>query len=196
LIARLRNLEDAAAWREFEASYRPFIRKVGADAGVSRETLADLVQDVLLTIVRMIPRFAYDPDRGRFRSWLARIVRTRSSDLARKSRRELLLESRLRRRFFEGTFRPSGMDEGSIRTTALAAALRIVRTGSRDETWQCFQRHILGREPAADVAQSLGISVNAVYLNSMRTMRRVQAECLRVVDQGQRHESGGMSISH
>ncbi|OAI52362.1 hypothetical protein AYO47_06300 [Planctomyces sp. SCGC AG-212-M04] len=194
LIARLRNLEDADAWREFQESYQPFIRRVGVDAGASRETLGDLVQVVLLTIVRVIPRFAYDPDRGRFRSWLARVVRSRCSDLARKNRRDVEVVSQ----FCEQSFmqhRPEHVDDESQPEAELRAAMAIVRGSARPSTWQCFQQHILDHRPAVEVAQELGVSVNAVYLNSARTLKRVEAECRRLLDQGQGHESRTVSLN-
>ena len=193
LIARLRNLDDAAAWREFEASYRPFIRQVGVDAGVPRESLADIAQDVLLTVVRVIPRFAYDPARGRFRSWLSRIVRSRCCDLSRRRRREARLKTQVAEWGLPGS-KLSGECDSLPGLEVLCAAMAVVRSSARPQTWTCFEQHVLQGRPAADVAPDVGTTVNAVYLNSMRMMNRVEAECRRVQDQGQGHESKAVSI--
>jgi RNA polymerase sigma-70 factor (ECF subfamily) len=193
LIARLRNLEDAAAWREFEASYRPFIRRVGVDAGVPKETLADMAQDVLLTVVRVIPRFAYDPSRGRFRSWLARIVRSRCCDLSRRRRRDARLKTQLAEWVLPGA-KISEERDSAPHEEALRAAIDVARSTARPQTWDCFEQHVLKGRPAAEVASEVGTTVNAVYLNSMRMMNRVEAECRRLQDQGQGHESKAVSI--
>jgi RNA polymerase sigma-70 factor (ECF subfamily) len=195
LIARLRDLNDAAAWREFEAGYRPFIRQVGVDAGATREALPDLVQDVLLTVVRVIPGFAYDPSRGRFRSWLARIVRSRWGDLARRSRRDANLkllagEGPLRRR------KPSDGDDCGPATEAIQAAIGMLRATVRVQTWRCFELHVLHGRPAADVARELETSVNAVYVNSMRLMKRVEIEARRILDPGRGHETRPVSAGN
>jgi len=182
LIARLRNLDDETAWREFEASYRPFIRQVGMDAGLPRETLADMAQDVLLTVVRVIPRFVYDPRRGQFRSWLAKIVRSRCSDLARRRRRDAELQSRLADRpWSKGSDGP----ESDPAVPEIDAAIEVLRKASRPETWACFEQHVLHGRPAAEVAREVGTTVNAVYLNSMRIVNRVGRECRRHPGQGQ-----------
>jgi RNA polymerase sigma-70 factor, ECF subfamily len=191
LILRLRNLDDVAAWREFAAGYGPFIRRVGFEAGTSSESLPDLVQDVLLTVVRVIPRFAYDPSRGRFRSWLARIVRSRSGDLARKTKRDAALKSRLsddplRRRSFD-------IEESRSGTGVLQAAVELVRATARPQTWSCFEKHVLQGERAADVANELKTTLNAVYLNSARLMKRVEFEAHRILEQGQGHEARTLS---
>jgi RNA polymerase sigma factor (sigma-70 family) len=194
LIARLRNLNDAEAWREFQSSYRPFIRQVGIDAGVRGETLADLVQDVWLTVVRVIPRFAYDPSRGRFRSWLARIVRSRCSDLARKKKRDASLKAQLSSRPVVWPSASDGQDRHPSAVT-LRAALDVVRGTTRPRTWRCFEQHVLQSRPAHDVAREAGTTVNAVYLNSMRVMNRVEGECRRRLDEGQGHESRTVSVN-
>jgi RNA polymerase sigma factor (sigma-70 family) len=194
LIARLRDLKDDAAWREFEASYQPFIRQVGVAAGVARETLADMVQDVLLTVVRVIPGFAYDPARGRFRSWLARIVRSRCNDLARRNRRDAALRARL----FDlplAWVEHSEIKQCGSAVDALRTALEVLRRTTRPRSWQCFEQHVLHQRRAADVAQELGATVNAVYLNSARIMTRVEVECRRLLDERQGDESRTVSIN-
>jgi hypothetical protein len=59
----------------------------------------------------------------------------------------------------------------------LAFALERVRGRSRPTTWACFERHLLERRPSAQVAGELGISANAVQVNSSRVLDRVRKFC-------------------
>ena len=185
LIARLRDTADVAAWGEFVTHYDPFIRRVSSAAGVPRHAVMDIVQEVLLTVVRTIPRFQYDPARGRFRAWLARVVRSRSVDWTRRERRETSTRPAVDQ---------SSAKEGDIVETAESSheaavrqGLMAVRASSRLLTWQCFERHVLDGQPAADVAQELGLSENAVFLNSMRLTRRVETESRRALERSVGH---------
>ena len=60
---------------------------LGARAGLAGDEAADLVQEVLVVLVKKMPEFAYDPDRS-FRGWLRKIAlnkwreRCRHSDAA------------------------------------------------------------------------------------------------------------------
>ena len=54
--------------------------------------------------------------------------------------------------------------------------------GGHPRTWACFERHILGHEPAADVARDLGLTVNAVYVNSSNVLSRVRAKCFECLE--------------
>ncbi len=190
LIARIRDRTDDAAWREFMVSYQPFIRRIGADAGVPPGTLADMTQDVFLTVVRQLPQFVYDPARGRFRAWLARVVRSRCCDLSRRRRRELAA-----RRAHTPVDRDGGRgfsgEQADIETLQLALAR--VRSWVRPTTWQCFERHVLEGRRAADVAREIGVSENAVYLNSMRVFRRIEAECAMPTMPEPRNETTSLS---
>ena len=185
LIARLRDSDDAMAWREFVTRYEPFICRIGTASGVPGHALADMAQDVLLTVVRVIPRFAYDPSRGRFRAWLARVVRSRCSDWLRRREREAVGQAVLARGCVASGDEPDG--DSCSRKTALEQGLQIVRDSTRPSTWECFQKHAVEGLPAAQVAIDLGVSVTSVYLNSMRLMRRVEQESRRIFEGERAH---------
>ncbi len=70
LLARLRTDSDPQGWSRLVALYSPWILTWVRRAGVHSHDADDVVQDVLGELVRAIPTFQYDPDRGHFRSWL------------------------------------------------------------------------------------------------------------------------------
>ena len=57
-----------------------------------------------------------------------------------------------------------------------------VQAAVETRTWQCFAEHLLGSRRAADVADELGLTANAVYVNSSRVLDRLRVQC-RIYDE-------------
>src|SRR5271155_891581 len=87
LILRLPRMEDAEAWREFVAIYEPFVHRFARRNGFQDADARELVQNVLLAVVKAVDRWRTDPERARFRSWLFTIARNQFLDLLRKKKR-------------------------------------------------------------------------------------------------------------
>jgi RNA polymerase sigma-70 factor (ECF subfamily) len=49
-------------------------------------------------------------------------------------------------------------------------------------TWQAFLRHVQDGEPAGQVAEALGLSLNAVLLARSRVLKRLRQEAAGLVD--------------
>ena len=70
LIARLVDIGDHEAWREFAELYDPFIYRQARRLGLQHADARELVQEVLISVSKAIRKFEIDPARGRFRTWL------------------------------------------------------------------------------------------------------------------------------
>ena len=64
--------EKSMAWDAFFTAYVPLIRLHGKDCGIKDEYLDDLVQDVMISVIKISKKFQYDPCKGRFRDFLKR----------------------------------------------------------------------------------------------------------------------------
>jgi len=84
LLLRWAEGIDPEAWQEFSDRYGGLIRRVLAERGVQPSDRDDIAQDVLISLVKAMPGFEYDPARGRFRSYLKTVV---IRALARRHRR-------------------------------------------------------------------------------------------------------------
>jgi RNA polymerase sigma-70 factor, ECF subfamily len=73
LLERLRRPGEEAAWGRFVTLYTPLLFFWARRLGCHDADAADLVQDVLLHLLRKLPEFAYDPNRS-FRGWLRTVV--------------------------------------------------------------------------------------------------------------------------
>jgi RNA polymerase sigma factor (sigma-70 family) len=74
LIARIKDQQDERSWEDFAHYYKNYLTAVIVNMGVNRSECDDITQHVLLTVWQEIPSFDYQSDRGKFRSWLARIA--------------------------------------------------------------------------------------------------------------------------
>ncbi len=75
LLSRVRNPADEAAWREFDARYGEMIVRYGRRCGLQHADAEDIRQIVMVRLSRALPTFNYSPLRGKFRSFVGRIVR-------------------------------------------------------------------------------------------------------------------------
>jgi RNA polymerase sigma-70 factor (ECF subfamily) len=174
LLIRLRRPGDSVAWDRFARLYTPLIYGWGRRAGLQSTDAADLVQDVLTTLIRKLPEFQYEKGRS-FRAWLRTVTLNKWRDAARR---------RASRPADRGgpvidVAEPSDEDtptETEYRAQLVARALEIMQADFQPTTWRaCWELVVVGR-PAADIARDLGISANAVYLAKGRVLRHLRKE--------------------
>ena len=73
LLERLRQPFDAEAWSRFVSLYTPMIYSWACRARLQEQDALDLVQEVFVILLRVLPTFSYDRDRS-FRRWLRTVT--------------------------------------------------------------------------------------------------------------------------
>jgi DNA-directed RNA polymerase specialized sigma24 family protein len=73
----------AESWERFYQICDSLIRCYARAFNVPRADLTDLVQEVWTELVKTLRDFHYDRQRGRFSSWLYRVVQSKAIDLLR-----------------------------------------------------------------------------------------------------------------
>ncbi|MBL4886417.1 MAG: sigma-70 family RNA polymerase sigma factor [Planctomycetaceae bacterium] len=74
LLIKLRKTSNEAAWTDFVAVYYPLIKRVCLRHGLKEIDAEDVCQNVFRDLHIYLPKFQYDPQKGRFRSWLIKSV--------------------------------------------------------------------------------------------------------------------------
>src|SRR6516164_6778524 len=77
LLARLKNWEDQASWREFFDTYWRLIYSVAIKSGLNDAEAQDVVRDTVLSVAKKIPELNCDPSAGSFKIWLLKFTRWR-----------------------------------------------------------------------------------------------------------------------
>jgi RNA polymerase sigma-70 factor (ECF subfamily) len=181
LLRRVRDPADADGWRQFVALYQPLLQAYVRRRGVSGPDADDVVQDVLARLLRALPEFELDRERGRFRTWLWRLTHNILADRARRRHRRDRAE---RARAEPEVLGPLPEDEepdadwrALHRRRVLEFARDQVRARCRPRTWACFEGYVLRGRPAAEVAAELGVTSNVVAVNSSRVLARLRDYC-------------------
>jgi RNA polymerase sigma-70 factor (ECF subfamily) len=174
LLERVRDSSDHPAWGEFVELYAPLVFRFARGRGAVEADAADVCQEVMRVVARVMPDFEYDPERGSFRSWLYTVTRRQ---LARHFRRE----ARGRRievpeEGGDGGFREAW--DAEWRRHLLDRAVRRVKGQVGEGQWQAFWRTAVLEEDPAEVGRDLGMSREAVYMARSRISGRMR-EALR-----------------
>ena len=180
LLERLTGEPTDDDWRRLDELYRPLLRAWIGRAGVPASDVDDLVQDVLSVVVRRIGGFERRRQ-GAFRAWLRTILANEVRDYFRdqKYRPVATGDSDFLRRLDELESPDSALsrlwDREHDRHVA-ASLMQRVQGDFDPSTWQAFCRHALEGEPAAQVAEALGLSLNSVLLAKSRVLKRMRQE--------------------
>ena len=183
LLDRLRTLDGHTAWQEFYRLYWGAIlcyaRKLGLDEHAAQEVL----QETMVALMRILPGFAYDRRKGRFRNFLLTIVHRKSLAALRRTRRER--DSRAPWAESEHTIGDdaAGSDreadaeaKTAWREALVGEAMRELKAdpGLEAHTFAVFEAYVLEKKPATALAAEFGLKINAVYQIKDRLLRRIE----------------------
>ena len=143
LLERLRHPADDAAWDRFVRLYAPLLFHWARGVGLHGPDAADLVQDVLIVLVRKLPDFHYDP-RKSFRAWLRTVTLNKWRERLRRTRAEATEGAEA----LDSLACPDSMsvfEETEYRRELVRQALNVLRGEFPDRTWQAFWRIRRGR---------------------------------------------------
>jgi RNA polymerase sigma-70 factor (ECF subfamily) len=186
LLERLAGSPDGDDWRRLDDLYRPLLHNWVARAGVPASDVDDLVQDVLVVVIREIAEFERRR-KGAFRAWMRTILanRVRAHVRDRNYQPTASGGSDFLRRLDELESPESALsklwDREHDRHVA-ASLMQRVQGDFDPVTWQAFQRHALEGEPAAQVAKALDLSLNSVLLAKSRVLKRMRQELAGLVE--------------
>lgn len=173
LLRRLCTREDRDAWDRFVGLYTPLVRRWASRLQVTGPDVDELTQEVLTALVRAIPEFRYDSG-GRFRGWLWTITKNKRREMLRRRVPEGLCDADLDNLLVEDPV--EAVDAREYQQYLVGRALTLMRAEFEATTWQAFLETAMNARSAADVAQSLGLTTDAVYAAKSRVLRRLRQE--------------------
>jgi RNA polymerase sigma-70 factor (ECF subfamily) len=181
LLLRVRDPDDHQSWGEFTRLYQPLLVAYVRKQGLREHDADDVVQEILISLVRALPRFELDHAKGRFRTFLWQVTNNAVIDWLRKQRRktdkECPFDEQMAALQKAAAQEPDEAWVLEARRRVLAVALAHVREQTQEKTWTCFEEHLLKHRPAEEVARELGMTANAVYVNACRVLAKVRDKC-------------------
>jgi len=188
LLGRLRADNADHAWREFFDAYWGAILRYARKLGLSEAQAEEVLQETMVALMRLLPRFVYDRRKGRFRNFLLTIVHRKSlATLQRAARNREVRWHEAMDLAPPGTSREEPGADGEAkarwRDSLMEEAIRRLRAAPRlgENSFEVFEAYVLQGEPAAEVARKFGLSENAVYQVRNRLLRRLRIEVARLM---------------
>jgi RNA polymerase sigma-70 factor (ECF subfamily) len=185
LLERVRKTDAHDAWKLFYEQYWAVILGYARKLGLNEHQAEEVLQETMVALMRQLPEFQYDRNRGKFRNFLLTIVHRKSLAALRRARRE-----RDTKVPWE-TVQHEQPDEAPARLTAemlerwqesvLEAVLQQLARDERigTDTLAVFRAYVIEGLPASEVAARFGLKENAVYQIKNRLSRRVQEKVER-----------------
>lgn len=157
---------NEAAWVRFFALYTPAIRRFVEWNDKTHEP-DDVIQDVYLKLVEILRTGTYQPDKARFRTFLATLIRRHLISLYRKDQarggdRNFSLDELVE----EPTVSPTQGDaldrQWAEAKHAAAVEHVLTKTAMSQRNKQVYRAHVLEGRSADEVAATFGITKNLV----------------------------------
>src|SRR5262245_52382681 len=179
LLVRIRDASDGEGWSQFVEIYAPLVYGFVRRHGLQDADAADGTQDVLRAVARSARGLNYDPARGSFRGWLFTIVRNELSDFFKRSRKPGHGSGDTAEQDRINALPDSAIDVSTLwdqehERRLFAWAAERVQTEVQDSTWRAFWMTAVDGRSGKEVAESLGLTVAAVYLAKSRVMARLK----------------------
>jgi RNA polymerase sigma-70 factor (ECF subfamily) len=176
-LARARN-DDA--WEQIVLLYSPLVYRWCRRKGVAEADSLDIGQEVFRSVYASLDSFERARTGHSFRAWLKTITANKIIDHHRARNRQPAAAG--------GTDANEFLDQASAdlarhddeqsedeseRILILRRCLDVVRGEFEPRTWDAFWKVVIEENEPAEVARSLGISRNAVYLAKSRVLSRL-----------------------
>jgi len=173
LLVRLAEDVDRSTWLEFFDRYGALIHGYARNRGCQAVDADDVVQDVLMALMKAMPNFEYDPKRGRFRGYLRTVTWRAVSAKARQNRDATPLDEV---ESVDPSLASPDADavwEEEWRQYHVRRAMRVVEREVGERDLLAFRRYALGGESPQRTAEDLGLSIDQVYQAKSRILSRL-----------------------
>ncbi len=184
LLERLAS-GDEVGFAEFERRYASMIVTLGQLRRLDDRECAELVQEVLLVFFRKGENFRFDPARGRFRTFLGKVIRDCATDILRCRPGALAVETS-----------PDIPDERTpppdvaadrvllrmMRADALEQLLERLRERVSPETYRIFEHYTLKQHSPAESLDGEPVGRNRVYKVKQRCLALLREESRKMCE--------------
>jgi RNA polymerase sigma factor (sigma-70 family) len=207
LLSRLKESNAQESWRQFFDTYWRLIYTTALGAGLTDAEAQEVVQETVLTVVKKIKSFRYDPAVGSFKGWLLTIVRWRIADQFRKRQQQIQPFHVRRETANQGTATidrvadPGAIDLDIIwqeewQRTMFTAALVRVKRQANARHYQMFDLHAVKQWPVQKVAQALGVRPGQVRLAKHRITALMRQEVARLEQEEENRWGLAKAMAH
>lgn len=177
MLSGMRN-GDRFAWEKFLETFLPPIVEWLRSKRAPDDVALDLAHEILLKIYQRLEK--YDSSKGRFRPWLATVIRNTFIDYRRKRRRDPLYPT-TGDHLVEWLASPATADALATQLDEyvepeLSDALERARKRVKPQSWDVFVQTVINGRSTSDVAKELQMTAAAVCMAKYRLVQIIQQE--------------------
>lgn len=190
LLSRLKDSEDHDSWRTFFDTYSRLIYNTALKAGLTPAEGQDAVQETIISVMKSMPKFQYDPAKGSFKAWLMQLTSWRINDQFRKRRHDAGRVHRsdssptatdtINRVADPGTQQLEAIWDEEWETNLWDAAVQRVKNAVHPKQYQIFDLYVLQQQGVWDVSRALKVNPGQVYLAKHRVGSLIKKEIERL----------------
>lgn len=148
-------------WGEFLNLYLPPVRRF-CRRRLKTEDVEEVAHLVFVRIFKSLPRFRYDPNRGRFGGWVGTITRREIIRFVLKKQREGRLDGGVGfAELMSGSEEAEWVDD--FNQNLIRMIFDRVRRAVSAENWRLFQATWKSDKKPGEVARELGVSPSRVH---------------------------------
>lgn len=185
LLMRAKARSDQAAWEEFIEVYQAFIFHVIKRMNIRLDDQEDLVQEVLVLLWEKLE--SYNPEKGRFRSWLSFVIRNVVLNFIKKNNSQLKKIDRLAKDpshdFSKEKTKDSEIDkliEDEWKLHVSTLAFENIRSLFSGKAIEVFEMSLKGLS-LNQISDELELPYNSVKVLKSRVKSRYMAEVKRLI---------------
>ena len=164
VLRAVANTENEAAWQRFFDLYAGFVFSIARSKGLNDTDADDIVQMVFSDLARNLPSFKYDREKGRFRPYLAALVKWRVIDRLKAVRRDADLKADfMEKAKSAATTEDEDFEEREWQSAAMEETLRRIKPEVRPEHYAAFVASAVEGQDTDVVTKLYGISRDSLY---------------------------------
>ena len=171
--------ESETSWVRFFDLYQPVIRKFAEYVGAKGEA-EDVVQEVFVKLVEVFRKGAYKPDRGRFRAYLATLIRREVVNRwhkaqVRAAERQVSLDNDDFPVEVAVPSETAAVIDAKWRQARRSAAIEhvLTKTALAQQSKDIYRAYVLEERPIGEVAKAFGVPNNSVSQIKTRVERMI-----------------------
>ena len=177
LLSLGQHSEDA--WAEFLVIYEQAVHRFCRSKGLQEADCQDVLQDVLTAVVKKVPVWDHDSEKGKFRGWLFTVARNVAVDVINNKARKAVAsgDTGVARMLAEYPDSQNSDKQSFVieyRRALFDWAARQVKSEVKEVTWQSFQKTAIEGVKAEEVALQLNVPVGSVYTAKCRVVARIR----------------------
>ena len=163
VIRAVADTENEAAWQRFFDLYAGFVFSIARSKGLNDTDADDIVQMVFVDLMRNLLSFKYDREKGRFRSYLAALVKWRVIDRLKAVRRDAELKAGFMEEVKETGQGDEEFADREWKAVAMDNALRRIKSSVRPEHYAAFVASTVEGQDTETVMKLYNLSRDNLY---------------------------------